>query len=304
MGTMVDLDELCGAFNAAGMDNTGAMCRRFAAGIGAAAGAVKNGQQVQQVTAIATRQSEGCGCGGACGGGGCGGACGLPQQRPFQPQALQQGNGTPGCGPVYTRPGAAMPPKCYDCSAIDECLAEYLYDAQLRLTPWEYDQLRVRENPLVNLDKTVGSAPFQNFPLTAGTAGVFAQADSQILPYRPLAVKAQPEWSGTPANSKVILTFYAGPAGLTNLANTDALVQIGSPFKLSNFTCADDCYFGPFPEFESCKGSAIPYGRSIYVKIEVGAVGQSVLNGLGLELIKHKTLQANVLCGNFKWFCA
>lgn len=310
MGTMIDLDQLCAGLDAAGMQNIGAACRKFAGGMQAYCGASQDGQPVTTATAALARQQDaggcGCGCGGACKGGcGNGRACGIPQQRPIPEPGMvpSSSTATPGCAPAYARPGGAMPPKCYDCSSMDECLAQFLYDAQLRLSPWEYEQLRVNENPLVNLDKFVGSISFQNYPLTANTSGLFAQQDEQRLPYRPLAIKAQPEWTGTPANSKVILTFYAGPYGLDNLTSTSPLVQIGSPFKLSNFTCHDDCYFGPFPEFESCRGSAIPFERSVYVKVEVGATGQSTLNGLGLEIIKHKTYAARNLCSNFNWFC-
>lgn len=334
-GQMIDVDGMCAALEAQGLGTAAAICKKFAAGSAAYCsnvvnkdtmmsqqGAPAGGFTAQRLAAMQQQGGQtmlvpvapspagdcGCGCGGKPGGCGGGGACGLPPQRPIPPSSQPVPVPVVGGGTGSCLPGTAqvMPPKCYDCSAIDPCLQAYLYDAQLRLDPWAYEQLRINELPIVNIDKFVGAAPYVNFPLAAGASTFYAQADVQILPFRPAAVKAQPEWTGQPANSKVTLTFYSGPSGLTNITspNTAGLVKIGQGFKLSNFTCFDDCYYGPFPEFESCRGSAIPYQRSIYVEIVVGAVGQSVLNGIGLELIKAKTYVAAQLCGNFKWFCA
>lgn len=219
----------------------------------------------------------GCGCnkgGGACSGG----SCSIPNQN------------APGTVPMLNIPGT--PPGCYDCEAVDPCLAPFLAFERYQMDPWSWLQLQQDDSDLVHVDKDVGAAPFVDIDnLSSNTAAMLAMEDAQQLAWIPGLLKIKIKFSDNESHNQAIgLQLFAGPRGLINLTGETALTKLGRAYKGEDFVCGDACYLVGMPKLLKCSNRVLPGPRALYVKVTCGALPDGVtVEEVSITVIKAGT---------------
>jgi hypothetical protein len=237
------------------------------------------------------------GCSGNCGGNCAGGACAMPATgMPGIPATVLPG--VPGMGRNW--------PACYTaCKTLNPCLVPYLQNQALEIDSWALMELYKNESQIVH-HNVVASAAAGSFvaglPLASNQTIVFAQEIGQQLAYMPGALKVSATFSdGGDHQSALGLTLFSGPRGLTGLtsvAATTGLIQIGRPFTFMDFVCGTACYLAPWPELYNCANQVIPGQRAVYVAVTAGAIpGAATVTDMSIVTIKADTAQFVNCCG-------
>lgn len=236
----------------------------------------------------------------ACGGG-CGGAC---NDCKVMGQACQFPN-QPGTTPLLIPLGEY--PECFDCDCIDKCLYPLLLEARKDFDDYSWIELQKSESPIVHLNKSVGlPADFESSPpLAANESILWSQEDAQQLPWIPGLIKIAGSFTTNPGpTAKILIQFYAGPKGLTNIpdvvgSSPPGLISIARAFPLEDFTCQGDCYLLEWPRVNGCKMRGFPHLRALYVKVTATDIGTNELENLSITVIKQGTREIKRCCKKY-----
>jgi hypothetical protein len=241
-------------------------------------------------------------------GGKCDGACDECQHSHMQSSAFLGAMGDAWTGLVTTMQGRGCGLMCRPLSpCFIWALQAQLLRTSLRRMYWmlERDDDSVELSQFVGLDSEADMVNVLETPMGSDKVCILAGSLSQLLGFIPAVTKVTANWTGTSAITKVNITLYQGPKGLTGLTKATLEAQcvpLGQTKKLSKWYCAapngqdGTCFVRPFPPFLGCSGSIIPDTETVYALIETLDLGDTEIDGFTIEVIKAGTGDAVQWC--------